>query len=498
MDNKAKTMQIAIIEDEDAHYFLIERAISKKIPHVSIHYFKSAGEFLEKFFETRFDIIITDYQLPDMSGIELMEVLNNEGNEIPVVMVTGQGNEMVAVRAMKLGVWDYLVKSNDFFTLLPIVVEKVSRERNLEISLRKSEERFRIVFENSPIGIGLYNSGGYPIELNKALMDIFGISDFENIKKSNLFDDVNISDSIKTKLHNDESVRTELSYNLELIKTAGLYDTNKSGNIDIDILIKKIDTIDDLHSSGYLVLVQDNTERKKANENIHRLSQQLLQAQEMERQMISRELHDKIAQDLSMLKIGNETILDNNGNPTADIKKRILEQTNILQGIINAVRDMSYDLRPPGLDQFGIGSTIYQYCKDFSKKTQIAIDYNDAGMDNIKLDPNIEINIYRLVQEGLNNIRKHADANHAVIKLVSSYPNIILRIEDNGKGFDVKKRLAGLTSEKRMGLRSMEERVNLLEGSMIVTSNPGKGTKILIEIPLKEKNRDLEKNSSDS
>lgn len=491
-------LKIAIIEDEDAHYTLIERAISKKIPHVSIYYFKSAGEFLEKFFETRFDIIITDYQLPDMSGIELLEVLNNEGNEIPVIMVTGQGNEMVAVRAMKLGVWDYLVKSNDFFTLLPLVIEKVSRERNLEMSLRKSEERFRIVFENSPIGIGLYNSGGYPIELNKAIMDIFGISGFENLKKSNLFDDINIPDSIKSKLYNGESVRTELAYNLELIKSTGLYDTNKSGNIEIDILIKSIDIIGNLHSSGYLVLVQDNTERKKANENIHRLSQQLLQAQETERQMISRDLHDKIAQDLSMLKIGNETLLDNNGNPAEDIKKRVLEQTNILQGVITAVRDMSYDLRPPGLDQFGIGSTIYQYCKDFSEKAKLIVDYSDAGIDDINLEPDIEINLYRLVQEGLNNIRKHADAGNAVIKLVASYPNIILRIEDNGKGFDVKKRLAGLTDEKRMGLRSMEERVCLLEGKMIVNSHPGKGTKILIEIPLKEKKYGNKENCSDS
>ncbi|MBU1053116.1 MAG: response regulator [Proteobacteria bacterium] len=498
MDDKAKTLQVAIIEDEDAHYFLIERAIKNKIPFSSIHSFKSAGEFLEKFIETSFDIIVTDYQLPDMTGIELLEILNNEGNKIPVIMVTGQGNEMVAVRAMKLGVWDYLVKSNDFFTLLPLVIEKISRERNLEISLRKSEERFRIVFENSPIGIGLYDSGGYPIETNKALMNIFGICDSENLKKSNLFDDANIPDSIKSKLFNSESVQAELSYNLELIKSTGLYDTNKSGNIDIDILIKKIGTIDDLHSSGYLVLVQDNTERKKANENIHRLSQQLLAAQEMERQMISRDLHDKIAQDLSMLKIGNETLLDDNGRPAVDIKKRILEQTNILQSIITAVRDMSYDLRPPGLDQFGIGSTIYQYCKDFSKKTQLAIDYSDAGIDNIYLEPDIEINLYRLVQEGLNNIRKHANAGHAVIKLVASYPNIILRIEDNGMGFDVKKRLAGLTKEKRMGLRSMEERVSLLDGKMNVTSHPGKGTKILIEIPLKEKKYGLKENSTDS
>ncbi|MGB5156473.1 hybrid sensor histidine kinase/response regulator [Desulfobacterium sp. N47] len=497
MDSKAKTLQIAIIEDEDAHYFLIERAISKKIPDVTIHYFKSAGEFLEKFYESGFDIIITDYQLPDMSGIELLEVLNNEGNEIPVIMVTGQGSEMVAVRAMKLGVWDYLVKSNDFFTLLPMVIEKVARERNLEVSLQKSEERFRIVFENSPIGIGLYDSKGYAIEINKALMNIFGVSGLENLNRFTIFDDVNMTDSLKTKLLNGETVRTELCYDLELVKKTNLYNTTKSGTIDIDLLIRMLDAKDDHRLSGYLSVVQDITERKKANENIHMLSQQLLQAQEMERQMISRDLHDKIAQDLSMLKIGCETLIDKNSRPAEDIYSKVSQLSDTLRGIITAVRDMSYELRPPGLDQFGIESTIYQYCKEFSEKTKLNIEFNSAGMGDINLSPDIEINLYRLIQEGLNNIRKHAAASHADIKLVASYPNIIIRIEDNGKGFDVNKRLAGLTNEKRMGLRSMEERVGLLEGKIAVTSQPGKGTKIFIEIPFKEKNNGLEKNSSD-
>ncbi|MBA3037803.1 MAG: response regulator [Desulfobacterium sp.] len=497
MDDKAKTLQVAIIEDEDAHYFLIERAIIKKIPFSSIHSFKSAGEFLEKFIETSFDIIVTDYQLPDMTGIELLEILNNEGNKIPVIMVTGQGNEMVAVRAMKLGVWDYLVKSNDFFSLLPMVIEKVAHERNLELSLQKSEERFKIVFENSPIGIGLYDSKGYPIEINNSLMNIFGISDSKDLKKFTIHDDVNMTDSIKTKLFNGETVCTELCYNLDLAKKAALFNTIKSGTIDIDLLIRKLGSIDNHGSSGYLVIVQDISERKNADANIHRLSQQLLQAQETERQMISRDLHDKIAQDLSMLKIGCETLFDNNGHPTEDINKRVSQISDILHGIITAVRDMSYDLRPPGLDQFGIESTIYQYCEDFSEKTNLNIDFNSAGINDINLNPDIEINLYRLVQEGLNNIRKHADADHAIIKIVASYPNIILRIEDNGKGFDVNKRLAGLTNEKRMGLRSMEERVSLLEGKMAVTSHPGKGTKIFIEIPCKEKNNGLEKNCSD-
>ena len=104
----------------------------------------------------------------------------------------------------------------------------------------------------------------------------------------------------------------------------------------------------------------------------------------------------------------------------------------------------------------------------------------------MKLDFDTEINLYRLIQESLNNVKKHAHADHVTIRIVASSPNIILRIEDNGKGFDVESRLARSLQEKCMGLSSMDERVSLLNGRMSIKSQPSKGTRILIEVPCKE------------
>jgi signal transduction histidine kinase len=101
----------------------------------------------------------------------------------------------------------------------------------------------------------------------------------------------------------------------------------------------------------------------------------------------------------------------------------------------------------------------------------------------MKLDFNTQINLYRMIQEGLNNIHKHAEAARAVVKLTAAFPHILLRIEDNGKGFDVEKRAREIDSEKRMGLRSLQERTHLLGGVMIVSSKPALGTKILIKLP---------------
>jgi signal transduction histidine kinase len=137
----------------------------------------------------------------------------------------------------------------------------------------------------------------------------------------------------------------------------------------------------------------------------------------------------------------------------------------------------------------GLVETISHLCEDFSEAHALNVHFNVAGMENLRLNSEMEINLYRLIQEGLNNIRKHAEAADAFVKLIAASPNIILRIEDNGRGFDVDRRLEAATNEKRMGLRSMEERTRLLGGEMAVESLPSKGTKILITIPQKnEKN----------
>ena len=238
---------------------------------------------------------------------------------------------------------------------------------------------------------------------------------------------------------------------------------------------------------NFIQIARNITDQKKALEHIHALTQQLMKSQENERQMISRELHDRVGQDLSTLRIGLDTLIDNQPGVLPETRQRISELSKMLQDAIMVIRDLSYDLRPPSLDQLGLVRTILEYAHDFSEKTGLSVDVTSAGMDHLRLDSDTEINLYRLIQEGLNNINKHARANSATIRLIASFPNIILRIEDDGEGFDLKNRLVAAQNEKRMGLRSMEERASLLNGAMTLKSRPGKGTKVLIEVPYEEK-----------
>ncbi len=230
------------------------------------------------------------------------------------------------------------------------------------------------------------------------------------------------------------------------------------------------------------------TERMRMEEHIHALAQQMLKAQEVERQMIFHELHDCVAQDISTLKIESEILFDNLPAVPREIRQKVSKFTEILRGVIMAIRNLSYKLRPPGLDQLGLVKTVFQYCEDFSKKNIVNVDFYTAGMDGLSFDSDIGINLFRLIQEGLNNIKKYTDASNVTIRIVASSPNIILRIEDDGKGFDLKDKLVTALNEKWMGLQSMQERVCMLQGKMTVKSLPMGGTRIVIELPYQKNN----------
>ncbi len=241
-------------------------------------------------------------------------------------------------------------------------------------------------------------------------------------------------------------------------------------------------------SKGVIVAAMDITQLKRAEDLVFNLSQMLMQAQERERQMISHELHDSIAQNLSTLKIGCDLIFDDHPATPHEVKVKMAKYSNLLDQTITAVRNLAYDLRPPVLDEIGLVKALAIYCDEFSEHSGIKVDFQTAGINKLNFDSNTEIHLYRLVQEGLNNIRKHAHATRATIKMVGAFPNILLRIEDDGKGFDVAARELKLNKERRMGLRSMKERVKLLQGRMTIQSRPLKGTNILITYPFKDKN----------
>jgi PAS domain S-box-containing protein len=373
------------------------------------------------------------------------------------------------------------------------VSRNITEQKRTADELREKGDTLRAILAASPVGVGLARDRIISWA-NKAMYELLGYDEKEE-------------DSLKgrtTRLFYPDGEEYDRAGQelFTVVKETGIGRTDtkwvkKDGSVlDCYVQATLLDPSDP--DKGIIVAGLDITDRKEAEEKIHRLSHELIRAQEIERQRISRELHDRVAQDLSTAKIVADQILRSQAEAALpEVRREILKISTALQGVINTVRNLAYDLRPPVLDDMGLVQTILQYCEEFSERTGLKIEFSSAGLESTELDSDTEINVYRLIQEGLNNIKKHAEARRVAVKLVRAFPNIILRIEDDGKGFEVEARRMASPTEKRMGLQSMEERVHLLQGKMEIQSRPMHGTKIIIRIPSKEAKRDAQENRAD-
>lgn len=242
-------------------------------------------------------------------------------------------------------------------------------------------------------------------------------------------------------------------------------------------------------SEANVRLQAEAEERGKAQERILALTQQLIRIQEDERQRISRDLHDNVAQDLSSVMLRLETLFDGQENVHPELWGRRQGVTEILRKAIASVRDIAYGLRPPALEQLGLVGALKNLCKDVTSKHSYKVDFFATGIEDIQMDFDAEINLYRMIQEAVRNITRHAEASKATIRMVTSHPDILVRIEDNGRGFDTRQRLEEAVAEKRMGVRSMEERARLIGGTLEIQSLPGTGTRVLFKIPIETARR---------
>jgi PAS domain S-box-containing protein len=342
-------------------------------------------------------------------------------------------------------------------------------------ALRESERTLNAILAASPMGIGLVRNRtlGWT---NKALYRMWGYEEDSLLGQS-------------TELiypHAEEYERVGRDFYSEIEKWGfGQVETRwltKDGRvIDCHLQGSPLDSSD--MSKGVIVAAMDITERKQTEEQVRRLSQEVIKTQEVERKRLAADLHDRLAQDLASLKVGLDTLYGDKPDSPDERRQKVAELSLLLEHTLMAVRDKAYGLHPPSLKEFGLAYTVQEYCKEFSEKNSLKVDFFSVGMEDLELDFDTEIAFYRLVQEGLTNVRKHADASQVNVRLSASFSHIMLHIEDNGKGFEVKNRLAAALDERRMGIWSMKQRVAFLNGEMKIESDRINGTKILVKVP---------------
>jgi two-component system, chemotaxis family, CheB/CheR fusion protein len=230
-------------------------------------------------------------------------------------------------------------------------------------------------------------------------------------------------------------------------------------------------------------LQSEIAERRSAERSRQMLLQQLLTAQEEERRRIARELHDQMGQDLSALIMGLRAVQDasTSGPPVA---QQIEPLYALAVQLSQEVRTLAVQLRPPALDDLGLAATLANYLEQWSQRMLIAVDFHTSGMDKERLPPLIETALYRLAQEALTNVLKHAQATSLSLIIDRRADSVQMIVEDNGVGFQVELARSSAYAEQRFGLIGMDERVAQLGGTLNIESAPQRGTTVFVRIPL--------------
>jgi two-component system sensor histidine kinase UhpB len=231
---------------------------------------------------------------------------------------------------------------------------------------------------------------------------------------------------------------------------------------------------DQLASAFNMVLeALDDASRQRAS--------QIIQAQEQERQRIARELHDETSQVLTSLLI-SLTLLEESVE-TQEARERVADTRALAHSTLRAIRNLSIDLRPSALDDLGLLPALRWYVKEYQKKCAIEVEFNATGFKE-RIPAEMETALYRIVQEGLTNTAKHANAHKVTIILKEDKNRVYARIADDGKGFDYEALLKTPGQERGLGLAGMHERAVLLDGTLAIHTLSGKGTTIEVSIPL--------------
>ena len=232
-------------------------------------------------------------------------------------------------------------------------------------------------------------------------------------------------------------------------------------------------------------IIVNTLERKRAEEEIRHLSRQLIGAMEDERRRVARDLHDELGQAVTGLHFGIEALRNSLPVELKDQETRCDELIGMVEQLGDTVRDLSSELRPDMLDHLGLIPTLEWYINDFAKRTQgLQIDFQAVGVKK-RPSSEIEIVLYRILQEALNNISKHAKAKRVSVLLAYSHPKLILAIKDDGVGFEETKGMLPFgAKEQGIGLLGMRERAASVGGAIDIRSSMGKGTVIRAELPV--------------
>lgn len=434
------------------------------------------------------DCILLDYQLPDLNGLEFLSELADEQGAIrvPVMLLTGADSAAVAAAAMKRGAADYLGKDVDgkYLELLPAAIHRMLRERRLADGKRQAEARFRSLVEQiEAITYRVELDGSATVPYISPQVAKLGFSADEWLADPQLHAALIHPDDRAAALEairHSRATGSALRHEYRLVSRAG------------EVLWFRDEAKPVADDAGRTLFLQgilvDITQGKLAEQALRASQEQLRQLaghleniKEAERKRIAQEIHDELGGLLTGIKANVSVYLERAARAGAAPDPLLVDATELAAAGFQAVRRVITNLRPSVLDQLGVWAALEWYAEQIEKRSGLRcscrIEDSAAAADT---GPELGTMLFRVVQEALTNVERHAGATRAWVLATLDDGMLRVEVRDDGKGADTPRQERGGS----WGIVGMHERARFFGGQLTITGKAGEGTSVVLRVPM--------------
>ena len=469
MTKNKKAYKFLVIEDNPGDFAIVEDLLTEQIPNAVIVHsvnFKQASEIL--YCDHSFSAILLDLSLPDKNGHELItEMLRLTSSCCPIIILTGYTDIDFSIKSIALGIIDYLLKDDLTATsLYKSIIYSIERKNSIS-KIKASEKQYSDLFNLSPQPMWVFDAETFRfVQVNKATTELYGYSE-EEFLNMNLMDIkqeediVNAKESLLKPAHSDGAFKQMAMHH------------KKSGEI-IEVEIYSTPIIINGRAFRSVIAI-DVTEK---NQYEHKIIKAIIKTQEDERYEIGGELHDNVCQILAASQITLSMLKQS--LPESKLSLFDMCRNNISMAT-DEIRNLSHRLAPAFFDDSSMEEAFKRLFDTFNleKKLEMLLHF-DKALKKHPISLEVQLNLYRILQEQLRNIQKYARATVIEVDVCIYNNRLKMKISDNGIGFNVEKVKGGI------GLANMRRRTELFSGKFEINSLPGKGCDIVIDIPLEE------------
>jgi signal transduction histidine kinase len=445
-----EALKILIVEDEPSFAQLVQHQLEMlgiDIQNVFIATSLSeANSFRD---EIDPDLVLLDLTILDSSGLATYDAINKMYFNASIIILSGLDDKELAIQLVSKGAQDYLQKSDVNAELLGRTIRFAMLRRSVRLELAKSKKTYRDVFNNSPMPmLRLFGETMEITMANPAALALYEITADEILGKS----------IYSFNYFNDQ--RIEIDSNSSTLKKYLKQKTLNGVEIINEIVINKLEQ----EEGVYIALVIDRTEELKFEKQKFSV---ISQAEEREKKKIARELHDGLGQQLTLVNL-----LFQNITPTKDQETAHHTVSNLLKESIRELREISYNLNPPELEN-GFLHAIHRFANRINSTGLIDFKIEiQKGIVEETLDHIDRVNLYRIIQELVNNTLKHAKATQIYFLMEKNKNQVSILLKDNGVGFEFEKAQAG------MGIQNIQYRMKMLNIESEYTTILGQGVAI--------------------